>query len=40
MFDSGKDGGGRGRGGLDILVCRFLIVAQVLEMKLTVTCIN
>ena len=40
MFDSGKDGGGRERGGLDFLVCRFLIVAQVLEMKLTVTYIN
>ena len=40
MFDSVKDGGGRGLGGLDFLVSRFMIVAQLLEMKLTVTCIN
>ena len=32
--------GGAGLRGLDFLVCRFMIVAQVLEMKLTVTCIN
>ena len=47
MFDSWKGGGGagvvvvvKGGGGGCYLVCRFIIVAQVLEMKWTVTCIN
>ena len=48
MFDSWKGGGGAGmvvvvvvvvKGGC-YLVCRFIIVAQVLEMKWRVTCIN